>query len=240
MTDLMQDKLQKIQKLAIFNNVSNHTLHELAAYAKLQHYKKKDIVLNDKDVQNIFLYIVKGWVKLFKDSANGDEIIVDILGDEHHCGEQFIFPIHNQELYQVEAISLVEVLAIPMAVLRRQITEEHQLALNFLKSAIEKQYELTLELEHLSIQTALQRMGCFILRLCEKNSENTAALRLPYDKSLLATRLGMRAETFSRSLAKLSKACDIDVDGEVLYIHNIKKLSDYVCQQCSQIFPCHS
>lgn len=237
----MQDRLQTIQELNIFNGISARTLNDLASFAKIQHYKKKDIILNDKDVKNIFVYILKGWVKLFKDSANGDEIIVDILGDGHHCGEQFIFTIHNQETYQVECISSdLEILILPMTVLKRQLSEDHQLALNFLKDTIEKQYELTLELEHLSIQTALQRMGCFILRLCEQSSENTAHLRLPYDKSLLATRLGMRAETFSRSLAKLSKACNIGVEGEILHINDIKKLADYVCQHCSQTFPCQS
>ena len=83
------------------------------------------------------------------------------------------------------------------------------------------------ELEHRDVQNAPQRIGCFLLRLCRHHDDVSAILHLPYDKSLIATRLGMKAETFSRALSRLRQDTDIQVSGSTVRIDSIKKLSEY-------------
>ncbi len=97
-----------------------------------------------------------------------------------------------------------------------------------------------LNVEHLSIQNAAQRIGCFILRLCPIDKTEDITINLPYDKALVAAKLGIRPETFSRALMKLRKSCNIEVNGDSIYIVNINTLNKYVCKQCSLIYPCQS
>ena len=49
---------------------------------------------------------------------------------------------------------------------------------------------------------AAQRVGCFILRLLNKKQPNLI-INLPCNKTLLASHLGMKRETFSRALNDL-------------------------------------
>jgi CRP-like cAMP-binding protein len=94
------------------------------------------------------------------------------------------------------------------------------------------------EIEHLTIQNAPQRIGCFILRLCPKDQDKNIILQLPYDKLLLASRLGMKPETFSRALNKLRDETGIRINGARIEIGNIKQLSHFSCSACSSSYPC--
>ena len=63
-------------------------------------------------------------------------------------------------------------------------------------------------------------------------------VKLPYDKTLVASKLGMQPETFSRALSKLKKNTGIEVQGSIITIPDFKMLSDYCCSVCSSEYPC--
>ena len=186
-----------------------------------------------------FIYMRSGWLKLFKEAACGEEVVVDILTRDHYCGELFLYtPLPTDEAYTVQAIADVELLMLPLSALRRCIDTDHKFAAHFLQSVLCKQRQLVMDVEHLSIQNALQRIGCFVLRSCTIAKDNTAVLHLPYDKTLLASRLGMRAETFSRALTKFNRQHAIKTDGRMLQIGDVNALVQATCQHCSKRFPC--
>lgn len=90
----------------------------------------------------------------------------------------------------------------------------------------------------MTLKNASQRIGCFMLRLCGSSDERDITLKLPYDKSLIAARLGMKSETFSRALNKLRNETNINISGSVVTIPEIDDLSLYACTACSNEFPC--
>lgn len=94
------------------------------------------------------------------------------------------------------------------------------------------------ELEHRTIQNAPQRIGCFLLRLTNQEEEGSVKIHLPYDKTLVASRLGMQPETFSRALNKLKDKTGIRVKGATVELDNLEQLTSYSCSACSSEFPC--
>ncbi|MCE3237752.1 MAG: hypothetical protein K0R24_733 [Gammaproteobacteria bacterium] len=229
-----------LQNVHLFSRASTISLQRLSYVLKQHSYKKGAVILDHYQSQQTFLYVIQGWVKLFKESSEGEEIILDVLTRNHYCGETFLFKFQEQDAYTAKSISDLEVFTLPMGLLKQVIISDHNLSLNFLKETLQKQNELNISLEHLSIQNAMQRIGCFLLRLrTERDVQKNIRLILPYDKTLLASRLGMRPETFSRALAKLTKQYGIQVNNEFVEIPQPFKLIHYVCQHCSQIFPCN-
>jgi len=81
---------------------------------------------------------------------------------------------------------------------------------------------------------AAQKIGCFILRLANVTHTSFEVI-LPYDKSLIASYLGMKGETFSRALNEL-KPLGITIKGNVLSVDNIQELIKYSCISCSLVF----
>lgn len=80
--------------------------------------------------------------------------------------------------------------------------------------------------------SAAQLVACFIQRLCVLYDFDPKGFDLPYSKTLIASRLGMELETFSRTLAKL-KVNGIMVEGNRVTIHDLERIGQYVCGFCS-------
>lgn len=226
-----------IPTIELFAKLPANVLEQFTKMAKVHYYKKGTEIFNSSASQKFFIYVLKGWVKISRDVVDGSEVILDILNNGHSIGEHFLLETESQP-YHAEAISDLELFIIPIDFLRRLVNENHQFTLNLLNLTLQRQQKLTLEMEHLSIQSATQRIGCFLLRLCTIKKMGNTSFRLPYDKSLLASRLGMRAETFSRALAKICQECELKSDDDTLQINAIDKLVHYVCQHCSQTYPC--
>ncbi|MFO1242058.1 MAG: helix-turn-helix domain-containing protein [Rickettsiales bacterium] len=70
-----------------------------------------------------------------------------------------------------------------------------------------------------------------------ENGERTKNLKLPYDKSLIAGYLGMKPETFSRTLQSL-KEQGIDIDKNQVSLPDVFALCDYcdmeLTEKCSR------
>lgn len=228
-----------IQNLSIFKTLQACTLSAIARTSKIYYYKRGTVFYDTHNncTSPNFYYIVKGWVKLYSVSLEGTEIIKDILTDAQYFNEELLLEAEIEQ-FRVQAITDIQVMMLPVALLKRLLQRDSQLAINLLKKSLQKQRKLVHEVEHLSIQSAAQRIGCFLLRLCTNNYLSNITLQLPYDKSLVAAKLGMCPETFSRALAKLSKQCQIKVNGEMVYIPHVNNLARYVCKQCSLIYPC--
>lgn len=228
-----------IQTIPFFTGLKSSTLQAICQNAKIAYHQRGAVIYNQQYDEQSFFYIIHGWVKLHRVSFDGEDIITDILTNRYHFNEHLLF---NEALdsIQAQALTPLKVMVIPITILKQGLQQDHQLAINLLKEAIHKQQEMTYEIEHLSIQTAAQRIGCFLLRLCGAGQNQAVRLQLPYDKTLLAIRLGMRPETFSRALGKLIKQFKIKVCGDSIYIPVLEQLVDYVCKHCSLTFPCHT
>ena len=76
------------------------------------------------------------------------------------------------------------------------------------------------------------------MRLEKEEKDGIVRIHLPYDKTLVAARLGMQPETFSRALSKLKKETGIRVQGAYIEMDSIDPLASYSCIACSSEFPC--
>lgn len=187
-------------------------------------------------------YIIKsGWVKLYRETLDGAQAIIDILPQRHVFGETAIFEDSTYP-YSAEVIEPAEILSLSLKKLKNLIESNPKFALAMLTSMARYRRYQDQEIEHRSLQNAPQRIGCFMLRLTpahtDPGSKGPITIHLPYDKTMIAARLGMQPETFSRALAKLRDATGIEVKGSTIEIGNIGSLIAYTCSACTNEFPC--
>ena len=81
------------------------------------------------------------------------------------------------------------------------------------------------QIEQLTVRSSAQRLADFLLRLIPPETER-ANLQLPWDKALVAARLGMQPETLSRSLAKL-RSLGVETKGAQVTIRNMPTLRQF-------------
>jgi len=78
----------------------------------------------------------------------------------------------------------------------------------------------------LKLRTTAQRLGCYLLALSKDQTATTASMRLPFDKRLLAARLGCRQENLSRAFAAL-RSLGVETHGSRVILHDVARLRDY-------------
>jgi len=190
-----------LRDLALFSPVDDATLARLTLEAKVEHFEEGAAIFRQGDPVSAVFVILRGFVKLLRIAANGDETLISICTDGETVGEP---PTAANEIYGVsaEAIGSISVLRIPATRFSRILKESPSLCLAIAKDAKDKIAALIGEIESLKAQNADQRLAGFILSLCPPGVEQ-CKFRLPYDKRLIAAQLGVKQETLSRAFAKL-------------------------------------
>jgi len=109
--------------------------------------------------------------------------------------------------------------------LLRLIRENPDIGIAMLASTSMHLHMLVQQIEQLKSHTGAQRVAEFLASLCPV-SQGPCRISLPYDKALIAGRLGMQPESLSRSFARL-KPVGVHIDQNLAEIDDVAKLRHY-------------
>lgn len=172
------------------------------------------------------IYIVaEGWVKLYRVAPNGAEAVVGVFTRGASFGEAVAF---RNDIYPVaaEAVTDCRLIRIDADAFLRQIRENPEVAISILSATYLHLHSLVAQVEALKAQTGSQRVAEFLLELVTC-PEGACEVTLPYDKVLIAGRLGMKPESLSRAFARL-KEQGVTIRQNVAQIADVAVLRDYV------------
>jgi len=200
-TDIGTDDYTVLGRIPLFSGLAPDALRALLADAWVQSFPR-NFVLFLKDEPAARCYVVfDGWVKLFRTTENGDETVIGVFTRGESFAEAAIF---DRARYPVSAAVVEEsrLLVIPADPFMRRLSENGEYAMKVLASMSRHLRSLVNQVERLTMKSSTERVAEFLLRLSPVFA-GSATIQLPLDKALIAGRLGMQPETFSRSLAKL-------------------------------------
>ena len=186
--------------------------------------EKGNLLFQQGEPADAFFVILDGWVKLFRVTPEGTETVVSVFRRGETFAEAAIF-LGGRYPVSAEAVTASRLVAINGEVLRRRIIERPQLALSMLASASYHLKALVEQIEQIKSLTAPQRIADFLVRLAPA-SEGACTIELPYEKALIANRLGMKPESLSRALAKL-RPLGVSVDREHVAIADVRLIARF-------------
>ena len=171
--------------------------------------------------------VINGWVKLYRVASNGSEAVVNVFTKGGSFGEAVAL---RGQPYPVsaEAVTDTEVMQIPASVYTSLLRRDPELAINVLASTFQHLRSLVTQIEQMKAHTGAQRVAEFLLELCPC-TEGSCVVNLPYDKVLIAGRLGMKPESLSRAFSKL-RGIGVVVDRHDAAIEDVGRLRDY-CEE---------
>ncbi|WP_171235101.1 Crp/Fnr family transcriptional regulator [Ruegeria sp. HKCCA6837] len=188
-----------------------------------QYDRGETIFLQEEEAKAVHV-VLAGWVKLFRVTPTGAEAVVSVFTRGDSFGEAVAlrdvpYPV------SAEAVSPCEVMHIPSPVLLSLMREDAEIGVSILAATFTHLHSLVAQLEQLKAQTGAQRVAEFLLNLCEAES-GTCEVELPYDKMLIAGRLGMKPESLSRAFSRL-KTVGVKINRNHADIADIDVLRDY-------------
>lgn len=221
----VRENLGQIRKIPLFSGLDEASLLDIVNHARIVTHTKGSMIFLQGEQANRFYVILDGWIKLFKGDVEGHESILQMLSANDALLETTLlsetkFPINAQ------AVETTRLLSIPTSLLREKMKTNQHLTINLIATIAEKSQELINQFEQLTLKTVGQRVGWFLLRLYLEAGEKSSQLTLPYDKALIAGYLGMKPETFSRTLQAL-RACGITSELNLISVRDPSKLCDY-------------
>ncbi len=213
--------------------------HPHASQLKIRRQHKGDFLFRHGDPATHFWLVLSGWVKLVRQTPDGKESIIDLCTTEDVLGEASLFQYANYP-YTAEVVGDdAELMTIPAGLMQQLVQENSRLSQQIMTLLNERTVQAQLQREHMSTLTAAQRLGCFLLRLCRGKPGQERTLEIPVEKHVLASYLGMKPETLSRSLQQLKPAGVEGAPGGVK-VQQVECLRRYVCDSCSATGECEN
>ena len=211
----------------------------LAPHMQPKTYQKDEMVIPHVDPAKALWVVLSGWVKLTRQTPDGKESVVGLCTEGDLFGEAALFANANYP-YNAEVLAAnTELASIPADTIRRLIAQDSHLSSTIMALLGERVQQTQLKLEHMSTLSAAQRLGCFLLRLCKQQASGKKHLKIPVEKHVLATYLGMKPETLSRSQQQL-KPLGIAVVGHDVTVSDVTHLRQFVCSSCSESGACET
>lgn len=231
-----------LKTILLFRPCTDAFLDKLAGAANIRKIEKGHLLCMQDDEAERFFVVIDGAIKVFRETKEGMQVVTSILAEGRIFGETSLF--HDKKYTAcADAIENTEIMSLPLSLLEAEIDTNPAFAKHMMSLMAQYERKQEQEIEHLSLQNAPQRIGCFLLKImsngavCGAHDEHFDAspikLTLPYDKTLIAARLGMQPETFSRALKKLKAETGITVSGSLVTIGNVQTLRSYSCTACS-------
>jgi len=209
----------------LFRELPPADLNSLSTATELLRPLKGEFLFHRGDAARGFYIVVHGQIKLAMPAQPEMEKVVDLLGPGKSFGAAIMF-LEGRYPVSAQAVADSSVLLIPSRALLPAIERTPLLARRMLAGLSMKLHGLIKDVEEYSVQSALERVLGFLggLVMSAETSVPPIQIRLPASKRVIASRLNLTPETFSRLLHKLTEQGIIEVQGRVLIVRDPARL----------------
>lgn len=197
------DDFEKIRATSLFSGLSDEMLQKILGNEPPRPHPKGSVVFVQDDDATRFYVILEGWVKLYRLMPSGDEAILHVFTKGETFAEATMFNGHKYPA-TAEIVTDARLIAINNNAFTQILNENPKIALQMLASTCTHMKHLVTEIEQIKGRNSTQRLAYFLYKLCPKD-EICSVIHLPYEKSLIAARLGIQPESLSRTLKNLQK-----------------------------------
>ncbi|MCW8834755.1 MAG: cyclic nucleotide-binding domain-containing protein [Rhodospirillales bacterium] len=222
-----EDK-EKVRRTPLFAGLHDDVLDQLLKEGRVREFSRGGMLFMRGEPVSRFFLLLEGWVKVFRDTPEGDQVVVAVMKPGDSFAQAAIFTGRKNFPASAEVVSEARVLEIPADPFMSVLRQEPDLAIKILGALSERLVELVQHIERLQFNSTPQRLAGFLIDLLAEGTTGEATVKLPYDKSLIAARLGMKPESLSRALAKL-KRVGVTSSGSEVTIKDVGVLHDFCC-----------
>lgn len=209
----------------LFRELAGDELDRIALNTQQVHAAKGEILFRRGDPVLGFHIVIFGQVKLAFSSPRGDEKVVDLIGPGHSFGEAVMF-MERPHVVTAQALSDSMLLYVGRDAVFEELERDPKFARHMIAGLSGRLHRLMSDLENDSLHSGTQRIIGYLLRDSEESPESRSALEvtLPANKGVIASRLSLTQQHFSRILHELSARGLIEVRGRSIYIPDVARL----------------
>lgn len=221
MAKLTAGDLQVITRIPFFRGLKHESVQQIIAPASALMLRAHEPLVRQGNPATSFFIVIDGWVKLYRLTMAGEEAVIQILTKGDSFGEASAFT-GTTFLVSAEAVGEARVARVPADHVVRCIRANPDISLTMIASTLQHMHYLVQEVEQLKAQSGVQRVAEFLVSLSPVD-QGPCDIALPYDKVVIAARLGLKPESLSRVFGKL-KSLGVAVHSTHVVIGDVARL----------------
>jgi len=213
-----------LANLPMFSEMRADELDRIAGATLPVYAEKGQAICHTGDPCTGFHVVVYGEVKLGFTSPQGVEKVVEIVRPGQSFGEALMF-LDKPYIVFAQALSDAMLLHVARHAVLEELGRDSDFALRMLSGLSRRLHGLVRDVEAYTLRSSHERVIGYLLAEAPDGAEGGAAeVRLTPGKSVIASRLNMTPEHFSRILHELGGAGLIEIQGRTVRIPDLGRL----------------
>lgn len=220
-----------LARLALFSQVSPEHLARLGDAVQRVRLRRGDVLFHRGQPCTGFFVVLRGQMKLALISAEGNEKVLEIISPGESFAEAAMFADRAFPV-TASALAATDLLSIPSRAVLDLVDADPMLARRMLAGLSVRLHTMVADVAAMALHSGTQRVIGFLLGQVRPGgvgggSQAPVRVRLPVGKAVLASRLSLTPETFSRVLRLLTEQGLVSVDGRDVVLHDPVRLAEY-------------
>ena len=225
-TSISKEELRQLDLLAEF---SDDQLEKIQKTMRIITLSDNEHLFEQGEQADRFYQVLSGQVKLFRVSMEGSERVIEVVQPGQTFAEAVMFMEQRCYPLNAEALGKTELLAFDSNTFLKILEDSKQACFRLLADMSMRLHNRLNEIDYLTLQNATFRMVHYLLQQIPKGHDDDGSIeiKLTTSKSIIASRLSIQPETFSRILKSLSKRGLIEVKGKAINLLDIDGLRNF-------------
>jgi len=216
-----------LANLPLFKELAAAEIDRIAAGTTELHVPRGEILFNKGDPCSGFHLVIYGQVKLSFVTPMGGEKVIEILVPGVSFGEALMF-MDKPYIVMAQALADSLVLHVSKQVVFDELERDPAFARKMLAGMSRRLHGLIADVEAYSLQSGTQRVIGYLLQdAAGADTLESYRVTLPTSKAVVASRLNLTPEHFSRIMHELAGAGLVSVEGRAVVIRDVARLRGY-------------
>jgi CRP-like cAMP-binding protein len=213
-----------LANLPLFKEASAEEIDRIARGTRSLHAARGETLFHKGDMPEGFHLVVYGQVKLAFTSPQGADKVVEIIGPGMSFGEAVMF-LETPHVVYAQTLADSLLLHVSKTVVFNELEHSAAFARKMLGGLSRRLHGIISDVEAYCMHSGAQRVIGYLLRDAEQAEGNQEVeVMLPTNKGVIASRLNLTPQHFSRILHELAEAGLVAVDGRTIHIADIQRL----------------
>lgn len=193
--------LDKSFNTPILDQLSQQVRECLLSKAQIKNFDRGATICLQGEKVECLKIVLSGWVKLYRVCPNGNEAVLSTL-EQGQSFDEIVALQGGVSPVSAEAASNCTVMFLQLSSICTCENAFAEISKAVMSAAASHLDSMIGHIEQLKVKTGTQRLSEYLIDLSD-SAGGSSDLVLPYEKVLLAGKLGMKPESLSRAFARL-------------------------------------
>ena len=214
---LQKSDYEALRRSYLFSGLQDDEYVEAVSHAAPVHLAPGQLLFSQGGTVTAFYWVAEGVMRLFRASPQGDEKVIELVGANRLFAEAVLF-MGGQYPVNATAQTPVRLVAIDGREFKAWLAQDASRCFRLMAGMSARMHKLINEIDRLTLMKGADRLLQYLLDHSDPDETGRQKVELEAPKQIIASRIGVKPETLSRLLHKLSDQGCIEIQGQTLYM----------------------